>query len=237
MRLSEIHEQIGLSFIAGFIDTLSIIGLSGLFTAQVTGDLILAAAHLATPYGRDATADIAMIALLAIVVVLVTWLAHSRVCTRRSRSWRVRLFLTMELLLLVGFWWAGVAISGPVFPLDAPQHVIPVAAFAVSAMAIQFALPGLLGEERLPTTVMTGNLMRTAQGFAMLARPHHARGGADDLAARAQMRKAAPGLIAFFAGAALGAPLTVWLHFNAVVVPCAALLAVMQAKARMAGQE
>ncbi|TAN05562.1 MAG: DUF1275 domain-containing protein [Rhodanobacteraceae bacterium] len=236
MRHPEIHEQVGLCFVAGYIDTLSIIAMSGLFTAHVTGDLILAAAHLATPYGRDWIADISMIVLFVLVIGLVTWFAHCPACTAKPNAWRARLFLGVELLLLIGFWVSGDALSGAVFPLYAPQHVIPVAGFAVAAMAIQYALPGLLGEQRLPTTVMTGNLLRTVSGVAMLARSRHARDAADYAAAGDQVRKAAPGLIAFFAGAAMGAPLTVWLHFNAVVVPCAALLAVMPATIRAARQ-
>lgn len=237
MRHPEVIEQVGLSFVAGFTDTFGFIAFSGLFTAHVTGDLILAAAHLTTPYGRRAITDITMIVLFAIVVGLVTWFARSPACAGRSRAWRVRWFLGAELLLMIGFWLAGVAMSASGFPLYLPHRVIPVATFAVAAMAIQYALPGLLGEARLPTTVMTGNLLRMASGIAMWLRARGAPAGSEYLAARAQVRAASPGFLAFFAGAALGAPLCLWLHFNAVVVPCVVLLAAMPATIRAASSE
>lgn len=66
MRHAERYEQIGLSFVAGYADTLSFIALSGLFTAHVTGDVILAAAQTTGGGSGRAVSNLTMIVIFVI---------------------------------------------------------------------------------------------------------------------------------------------------------------------------
>ena len=60
MRHALTFEQFGLSFVAGYADTVSYIAMSGLFTAHVTGNMVLAAAHLSGRGDSVALANLVM---------------------------------------------------------------------------------------------------------------------------------------------------------------------------------
>ena len=111
MRHAASREQFGLSFVAGYADTLSFIAMSGLFTAHVTGNMVLAAAHVSGQGGREAISNLVMIPVFMLAVALVALLARCSPCTSRTAAQRVRLFLALELILLAAFWWAGVTMS------------------------------------------------------------------------------------------------------------------------------
>src|ERR1700754_3656664 len=88
-----------LSVIAGSVDAIGFLGLGGLFTAQVTGNLVVLVAHLATGSG-------APVAAILSVTGFVLALALARLLTgvlERIGFASLRPLLVLHLLLLVGF--------------------------------------------------------------------------------------------------------------------------------------
>src|SRR5437667_12824013 len=81
-----------LSIIAGSVDAISFLGLGGLFTAHVTGNLIVLVAHLAA-------GSRAPVANILSVPVFVAALGLTRLLAGVS----LRPLLLLQLLLLVGF--------------------------------------------------------------------------------------------------------------------------------------
>jgi uncharacterized membrane protein YoaK (UPF0700 family) len=226
MRNALTYEQFGLSFVAGYADTLSFIAMSGLFTAHVTGNMVLAAAHLSGQGDALAVANLTMIPVFMAMVGLVALLSRTRLFADRPPARMVAWFIGLQLVLLLAFWAAGVAMTAEVgFPLKTPQSVIPVATLGVAALAVQNALPRLTGLQRLPTTVMTGNL--TQSSIDLVTWTVSCLRGRDTARAEAvqRMRKMAPGVLGFFVGAATAAPMTAWLHFHGLAIACLALLA------------
>jgi len=234
MRHAVTLEQFGLSFVAGYADTLSYIAMSGLFTAHVTGNMVLAAAHLSGQGDSGALANLVMIPVFMLMVGAVTLLARSPLLARRAPDRLILAFLTLELILLACFWAAGLhatQVSG--YPLRSPADVIPVATFGVAALAVQNALPRLSGIQRLPTTVMTGNLTQSSIDLTRCLVSWSAAKSAERMEARERMGKMAPGVVGFFVGAALAAPMTYWFHFNSLSLACLVLLLTIPAS--MAG--
>src|SRR5258705_7830478 len=88
-----------LSIIAGSVDAIGFLGLGGLFTAHVTGNLVILAAHLASgdeaPVAPMLSVPVFMIAL-GVTRLLVGWLEW---IGRAS----LRPLLLLQLLLLAGF--------------------------------------------------------------------------------------------------------------------------------------
>ncbi|MFK2904481.1 DUF1275 domain-containing protein [Dyella ginsengisoli] len=226
MRHALTIEQFGLSFVAGYADTLSFIAMSGLFTAHVTGNMVLAAAHLSGQGDNLAVANLVMIPVFMAMVGLVALLARSRLFAGHPSTRMIGAFMALQFVLLVAFWVAGVAMTAHAgFPLATTSTVIPVAVLGVAALAVQNALPRLTGLQRLPTTVMTGNLTQSSIDLVgwTVACLRGQPGARAETSAR--MRLMAPGVAGFFVGAAVAAPMTAWLHFHALAVACAALLA------------
>ncbi len=230
MRHALTIEQFGLSFVAGYADTLSYIAMSGLFTAHVTGNMVLAAAHLSGQGDSMAVANLVMIPVFMLMVGLVTMLARSRRFAGHAPERLVLWFLLLELVLLICFCAAGVhtaTIAG--FPLRSPGDVIPVATLGVAALAVQNALPRLSGLQRLPTTVMTGNLTQSAIDLTRWLTSWPAGDGIERTATAQRLRKMVPGVAGFFVGAATAAPMTHWFHFQSLGLACLALLLIMPA--------
>ncbi|MEO9229740.1 MAG: pirin family protein [Devosia sp.] len=86
MRHALTIEQFGLSFVAAYADTLSYIAMSGLFTAHVTGNMVLAAAHLSGQGDNLALAILVMIPVFMLMVGAVTLLASSRLLANQRPS-------------------------------------------------------------------------------------------------------------------------------------------------------
>jgi uncharacterized membrane protein YoaK (UPF0700 family) len=230
MRHALTTEQFGLSFVAGYADTLSFIAMSGLFTAHVTGNMVLAAAHLSGQGDSLATANLVMIPVFMLMVGAVTLFARSRLFAGRAPDRLVLWFLLLELVLLVCFCAAGAHVSAAVgFPLRSPGDVIPVATLGVAALAVQNALPRLSGLQRLPTTVMTGNLTQSAIDLTRWLTSWRAGTDVERGEIAQRLRKMAPGVAGFFVGAATAAPMTHWFHFRSLWLACVGLLLTMPA--------
>src|SRR6516165_3669858 len=140
-----------LSVIAGMVDLTGFFTLGKLFTAHVTGNLVLAAA--AAGGGPLNVAQILAIPVF-ILAVAVTWLIAE--ASHKRGPILVRLLLEVQFALL-----AAVLIFSIVTRPSADPHGLMAgiaAMIAVSAMACQYATLRLALPKVVSTAVMTGNL-------------------------------------------------------------------------------
>jgi uncharacterized membrane protein YoaK (UPF0700 family) len=185
-----------LSVIAGCTDVISFLGLGGLFTAHITGNLVILAAHVVSGEAGQ-TAEILSVPVFMLTLGLTKLLAGAL----ESRGFgSLRPLLLLQALLLAGFLAFGVA-AGP--------HVDPNAGAAVTAgmlgvaaMAVQNALTQISLTGAPSTAVMTSNITRFMMdaGEIMLRRDAEA-------AAKARGRAAIVSLaiVGFAVGCACGA--------------------------------
>ena len=208
-----------LSVIAGSTDTIGYLGLHGLFTAQITGNLVIVAAHITT--GNPAITAL----LLAVPVFMLVLLGTSVLTTVLQHRHLPTLapLLALELLLLISFDALCVAAGSP-FHLDAPRGVL-AGMFGVAAMAVQSALvqTSLLGTP--VTGVMTTNVTNFVLALGQWLLP--LRAGAREEAHRKAMR-ILPVIVGFMLGCALGAAAENAYGLRALALPAAlAVLALL----------
>ena len=144
-----------LSVIAGMVDLTGFLSLGNLFTAHITGNLVVIGA-LVVRRGRINPAQIMAIPVF-MVAVAATWLL-ARASGRRGPG-LLRLLLLVQFLLLIC-----VLILSVITRPSADPHGLMAgitAMFAVSAMACQFGLLRLALPVAPSTAVMTGNLTNT----------------------------------------------------------------------------
>ena len=144
-----------LSVIAGMVDLIGYFTLGNVFTAHITGNLVVIAA-LVVRGGRMNSAQVLAIPIF-IFAVAATWLL-ARVSGRRGPG-LARLLLLIQFLLL-----SSVLIFSVITKPAANPHGLMAGIavmIAVSAMACQFALLRLALPVAPSTAVMTGNLTNT----------------------------------------------------------------------------
>lgn len=201
-----------LSFVAGFVDTAGFIGLSGIFTAHVTGNFVLAGASLARAEA-GVWVRLSMFPVFVLAVVAGAALAHR--AKRSGRGLRVLLLAEaggLALLLAGGIAWQDRLASG----ILAPEVGI-LGALGVLAMGIQNALMRAEASALPATTVMTGNFTAFVSDLTSLMLDAGNPGAA--VAARQRLQRVWPALAGFTAGAALGAIGIVRLGFGTLVLP------------------
>jgi len=148
-----------LSVIAGCTDVISFLGLGGLFTAHITGNLVILAAHVIG--GEPAQA-----ALMLSVPVFVAALALTRLLAAGLRSMGLASLLPLlllQFLLLAGFFAICVAAGSSIDPSAA--NAIFAGMLGVSAMAVQNALVQVSLKGAPSTAVMTTNVTRFTSPF------------------------------------------------------------------------
>src|SRR3977135_452616 len=185
-----------LSIIAGSADAIGFLGLGGLFTAHVTGNLVILAAHLVS----GSAAPVApMLSVPGCVVTLGLTRLLAGALERIGLA-SLRPLLLLQLLLLVGFLVLCVS-AGPRIDPDAPIAIL-AGMLGVSAMAAQNALVQVSLEGAPSTAVMTTNITRFMMdvGDVMLARRP-----ADVAKARDQAMRTLPAIVGFAVGCGLGA--------------------------------
>jgi len=141
-----------LSVVAGMVDLIGFLGLGNLFTAHITGNLVVIAALVV----RGGPINLAQVLAIPVFILAVAaiWLL-ARASGRRGPS-LARLLLLIQFLLL-----SCVLIFSVITEPSANPHgpMAGIAAMiAVSAMACQFALLRLALPVAPSTAVMTGNL-------------------------------------------------------------------------------
>jgi uncharacterized membrane protein YoaK (UPF0700 family) len=206
-----------LSVIAGLTDVITFVGLNGLFSAHITGNLVVLAAYALGGSSAIVSRLLSVPVFMAVVLAMTLLI---RLC-ENTRLPILSLMLLGQFIFLACS--AVVCITaGPWQTANAPLAVL-AGMLAVAAMAVQNALVvGVLKDEPA-TAVMTMNVTRLTSDLAVLIAPGSAE---DSEAALLRARRIVPVVIGFVCGCALGAVLEVYLGLRALIVPAAiALLA------------
>ena len=144
-----------LSVIAGMVDLTGFFMLGNIFTAHITGNLVIASA-VAVRGGPMNPVQLLAIPVFIVSMALVWFIA--RLSNRKGPS-LVRLLLLVQFLLLA----AVLVFCVVAAPSSNPHGILGgvAALIAVSAMACQYALLRLALPGAISTAVMTGNLANT----------------------------------------------------------------------------
>jgi uncharacterized membrane protein YoaK (UPF0700 family) len=216
-----------LSFVTGFADTVGYVALSGLFIAQLTGNLVLVGASLV--HGDDANA---VNRLLMLPVFMLGAGAASRVSARLPKAIRTSfpVLLTLESGLLLLFAGLGHLLQTRHHALS-PTDIFWVATPGVLAMAVQNASVRQYFPGYVSTTVMTTNFTQFSVDVAgYLAGRVRAGERTPEAAQRRQQRagrlqRYGAALGGFVAGTAAGAWLAAGAGLAAAAVPALLVLA------------
>jgi len=185
-----------LSLIAGSVDVISFVGLGGLFTAHITGNLVILAAHVVS--GGDAPLAVMLsVPVFMVVLVLTRLLAAGLEAIGLASLWPL---LLLQFLLLGGFLVLCVA-AGPHIDPNAANAIL-AGMLGVSAMAVQNALPQISLTGAPSTAVMTTNVTRFMMdvGEVLLGRDP------DEVAkARSRAKNTWPPIVGFTVGCGIGA--------------------------------
>lgn len=205
-----------LSFIAGFVDTCIFVGLFGLFTAHVTGNLALIGTELVHREGSDVIPKLLSLPVFVLAVVLTVKV--SDFLKRRGRH-RIAPLMCAEAVLLVLSLVTAVAFG----PLVRAEDPIPMTAgmLAAAAMGLQNALMRTELTSLPSTTVMTTNVTQVVIDAVIIASGRHdsaldARHLEDS---RNRFARMWPPIVAFAIGAICGAGGYAWLHFGSLLIP------------------
>jgi len=144
-----------LSVIAGMVDLTGFFTLGNIFTAHITGNLVVAAAA-AVRGGPVNLAQILAIPVFMLALAAVWMMARA---SRRAAPGLARLLLSIQLILLGAVLIFGVLTRPSTNPHGLMAGI--AAMIAVSAMACQYALLRLAIPGAISTAVMTGNLTNT----------------------------------------------------------------------------
>ena len=153
-----------LSVIAGMVDLTGFLTL-GIFTAHVTGNIVLVGA-LIVRHGRVNPAQILAIPVFMVAVAVTCLIAKA---SGRRGIGLMRLLLLIQFLLITSL----LVFSATAKPSVDPHSLIATfaAMIAVSAMGCQYALLRLTLPVAPSTAVMTGNLTNAVLGFMDLSSP------------------------------------------------------------------
>jgi uncharacterized membrane protein YoaK (UPF0700 family) len=185
-----------LSLTAGSVDVIGFLGLGGLFTAHVTGNLVILAAHVVA-------SDEAPLALMLSVPVFIVGLAVTRLLAaglERMQVASLQPLLLLQFLLLAGFLTLCVGGSARL-DLNSAKAIV-AGMLGVSAMAVQNALVQISLKGSPSTAVMTTNITRFVMdlGEALLGRSRN-----DRLNAGGRARRTGLAIAGFIVGCGVGA--------------------------------
>jgi uncharacterized membrane protein YoaK (UPF0700 family) len=189
-----------LSGVAGMVDVIGFLSL-GLFTAHITGNLVVIAALLA----RGGPPNIAQVLAVPVFMAAVAavWLI-AKASNRRGPALE-KLLLAVHFLLLICVLILSVVYHPAVDPHGLAGTI--AAMIAVSAMACQFALLRLAVPDAPSTAVMTGNL--TSGVLSLLDTLSRSQPLIDG--ARGRLRKTVELVVPFCSGCLVGAAAVSWL--------------------------
>jgi uncharacterized membrane protein YoaK (UPF0700 family) len=205
-----------LSVTAGCTDVISFLGLDGLFTAHITGNLVLLAAHTV----GDGAVNLAQILSVPVFIVIVALAAMLAGRLEASGIAPLRLLLLLQFVLLAGFLVLG-APAGPRIAANSAGAIV-AGMFGVAAMAVQNALVQISFKGAPSTAVMTTNVTRFALdvGHVLLRAD-----GAD--AARKRAARTLPVMLGFALGCGAGAVCEVRFGLWSLALPVGLALAVL----------
>jgi uncharacterized membrane protein YoaK (UPF0700 family) len=185
-----------LSLIAGSTDIIGFLGLNGLFTAHITGNLVVLAAHIVT-------GDPTIFSYVLSVPVFMMMLFLTRLLAgglEQAGVSTLRLLLLLQLFFLVVFLSICV-VAGPWRDADAILAVI-AGMCGVAAMAVQNALVQISLTNTPTTAVMTTNVTHFMLdlGEVLVGRDH-----AKPARARTRAMRTLPVIVGFSIGCVFGA--------------------------------
>jgi uncharacterized membrane protein YoaK (UPF0700 family) len=184
-----------LSVIAGMVDVTGFLSLGNIFTAHITGNLVVIAA-LAVRNGPINPAQVLAVPVFILAVAGV-WLIARRSSRHGTGLLRPLLLLQFALLMFVLTTTVVTKASA------APHSVMSVisAMMAVSAMACQFALLRLALPVAPSTAVMTGNLTNAVLALLNTMSP----GDTSEAVDAARLKASLDLLVGFFVGCVVAA--------------------------------
>jgi uncharacterized membrane protein YoaK (UPF0700 family) len=200
-----------LSTTAGAMDIIGFLALGGLFTAHITGNLAIVAAHYVTGGFSEVGPLLSVPVFIAVLGMVMLACGRAEKAGHGSRQ----ALLVLQAALLAGCLGLGVGF-GPFPDADRPIAVfvgmLGVAAMATQNVLVKFALP-----DAPSTAVMTTNTTQLTIDLATLA------GGAGQSDDRANVRRRASVtfscVIGFLGGCAAGALLEVHFGLWALALP------------------
>lgn len=199
-----------LSATAGATDAIGFLSLGGLFTAHITGNIVVLASHAVT-HGTAGLAELISVPVFMLVLALARLLGLA--LAGRADGTALDALLLLQVVLLLGFFLLGLGLDSPLDP-EAPLAVLAgmcgVAAMAVQNALVQAELPGA------PTTaVLTTAVTRfTIAAVEAIAGPPAQRG-----AARGKVAVVFPPILGFLAGCSAGALLAWRIGLPALMLP------------------
>ena len=203
-----------LGFVSGFVDIAGYLALFGLFPANMTGNVLLAAVSLVRSGGDIALSRVVAVPLF-MLGVLVGWLIST---LAKRRGWRVgAALLTGETVALTLFLAFGVAYGTQV---QSSQQflILMVGFFALVAMGLQNVVSRELFSDLPGTTAMTTNLtLFVLEIIELIGSRFTTRTPA--VSAPTQCARALPVLGGFVTGAIVGAYGMHALGFWSIAVP------------------
>jgi uncharacterized membrane protein YoaK (UPF0700 family) len=186
-----------LAGVAGWVDALGFFALAGVFTAHLTGNLVLIGEEVVR--GQDGLLPKLLVFPAFFAGVVLAAVVHAS-RKKRGRS-SVRAVLLAEAVAVTGFMFAG-HLAGPVAD---PGHMQPLAIFAVLlgalAMGVQNAEGRLALRELGSTAVMTTNITQLLLDIVNAARSQ----AADRRRAWQRVRRQAMPVLAFSLAAVVAA--------------------------------
>ncbi|MBY0548478.1 MAG: DUF1275 domain-containing protein [Candidatus Obscuribacterales bacterium] len=185
-----------LSIIAGSTDAIGFLGLNGLFTAHITGNLAILAARIV------GSSDAQLSSILSVPAYMIAVSLTKVFASKLEEDEKAMLtsLLVLQLLFLLGF-LAMCVVQGPKIN---PNTNIAITAgmLGVCAMAVQNVLVQVSFKGAPPTAIMTSNVTRFSISIGTLMRPATPEKFVE---ARAQAKRTLPVILGFSIGCALGA--------------------------------
>jgi uncharacterized membrane protein YoaK (UPF0700 family) len=199
-----------LSVTAGSVDVIGFLGLGGLLTAHITGNLVILAARLVAH-------DKAPLSYLLAVPVFMVALALTRLLAAGLKRMRINSLVPLLLLqfLLLSAFLAACVRAGPRINPNAATMIF-AGMVGVSAMAVQNALVRISLKGAPSTAVMTTNVtLFTMDIVEILLR----RNTGDAAIERDRARHTWPAIAGFLLGCALGAACESAFGLSSLVLP------------------
>ena len=193
-----------LTVVSGFVDAVSYLGLGHVFTANMTGNVVLIGFAAAGAPGFSMAAS-----LTALASFLVGAVAGGRLALRVRPQ---RTLLLVALSAEAGFTAAAAVVSGVVAAIDTGWPRFTVIALLAFAMGVRNAAVRHLGVADMTTTVLTMTLTGLASDSSLA-------GGTNPNAGR---RVASA--LCMFGGALVGAALVVHVHPTLALAAAAAIV-------------
>ena len=201
---------LALSATAGATDAIAFLALDGLFTAHITGNIVILASQVVTRGNAD-LAQLISVPMFMLALALARLLGLS--LARQGDRTALDVLLLLQVLLLLGFFLLGLRL-GPAFDPDAPVPLL-AGMLGVMAMAVQNALV----QTELPGAPTTAVLTTSITRFTIALVDAAAASLDERAAARAKVAALLPPILGFLAGCLAGVVLARQIGLAALMLP------------------